>query len=490
MSALDDALAAAAAAGPAFRDLPPARIAGFLEGIAVNIEALGDGLITTAAAETALPAARLTGERGRTVGQLRLFARTVTEGSWVRARIDRAQPARTPAPRPDLRSMLVPLGPVAVFGSSNFPLAFSTAGGDTASALAAGCPVVVKAHSGHPRTSALVAGAARQAAAAAGMPAGVFGHVTLTHEEAVALVRAPAIKAVGFTGSLKAGRALFDAAAARPDPIPVFAEMGSVNPVVVLPSALSGDPAALAAGLCASVTLGVGQFCTNPGLVFLVEGPGTAPFLAALAERIAATPPAPMLTAPIHAAYEAGVRRLEGEPGVRLLARAAAPADPAKREGAAVALAVSGSAFVARPGLREEVFGPLTLLVTCGTLDELQVAVATLPGQLTATVHGSEGEVAAHPGLVALLRDRAGRLLFGGFPTGVEVVDAQQHGGPWPASTDGRFTSVGTAAILRFARPVAFQSFPDALLPPALRNANPLGIMRLVDGAWSAAPLA
>jgi NADP-dependent aldehyde dehydrogenase len=481
-----EAVRAAAAAFPEYRARPREEIARFLTAIGEGILGLGDALLETCAAETALPRARLEGERARTVGQLALFARVVAEGSWVRARIDRALPDRKPAPRPDLRSMLVPLGPVAVFGSSNFPFAFSTAGGDTASALAAGCPVIVKAHSGHPRTSDLVAGVVSAAARAAGLPAGVFSHVHCDHAGGLALVRAPGVKAAGFTGSLAAGRALFDAAAARPDPIPVFAEMGSVNPVVVLPSALEGGAAGLAEALCGSVTLGAGQFCTNPGLVFVLEGPGTAAFLAALAERMAATPPAAMLTGPIHAAYVAGLDRMASLPGVTVAGRAAKLPDAAKREGAAALLTVTGAGFLKTPALREEVFGPSTLVVRCADNDELEAGIASLPGQLTATVHGAEADVAARPGLVALLRDRSGRLLFGGVPTGVEVGDAMQHGGPWPATTDARFTSVGSAAILRFARPAAWQGFPDALLPPALQDANPLRIRRLVDGAWTA----
>ncbi|MEK7474994.1 MAG: aldehyde dehydrogenase (NADP(+)) [Candidatus Coatesbacteria bacterium] len=484
--AVDEAVSAAVAAFPEYRARSREEIARFLDAIGEGILGLGDVLLETCAAETGLPRARLEGERARTVGQLGLFARVVGEGSWVRARIDRALPDRKPAPRPDIRSMLVPLGPVAVFGSSNFPFAFSTAGGDTASALAAGCPVIVKAHSGHPGTSDLVAGVVSAAVKSAGLPAGVFSHVHCDHAGGLALVRAAGVKAAGFTGSLAAGRALFDAAASRPDPIPLFAEMGSVNPVVVLPSALAGGAAGLAESLCGSVTLGVGQFCTNPGLVFVLEGPGTDAFLAALAGRIAATPPAAMLTGAILAAYVAGVERMAAVPGVTVAGRAATAPDRPRREGAAVVMAVSGAVFLATPVLREEIFGPSTLVVRCADNDELEAGIAALPGQLTATVHGTEPDVASRPGLVSLLRDRSGRLLFGGVPTGVEVGDSMQHGGPWPATTDARFTSVGSAAILRFVRPAAWQGFPDALLPPALRDANPLRIHRLVDGVWTA----
>lgn len=477
---------AAAAAFPDYRSRPREEVARFLTAIGEGIIGLGDALLETCSSETALPRARLEGERGRTVGQLGLFARVVTEGSWVRARIDRAQPDRKPAPRVDIRSMLVPVGPVAVFGSSNFPFAFSTAGGDTASALAAGCPVIVKAHSGHPRTSDMVAGVIAAAVKSAGMPAGVFSHVHCDHSGGTALVRAPEVKAAGFTGSLRAGRALFDAAASRPDPIPVFAEMGSVNPVVVLPSALDGDAPGLAGALCGSVTLGVGQFCTNPGLVFVLEGPRTDAFLAALAERINATAPATMLTGPIHSAYVTGLKRMAALPGVTVAGRASAVPDPAKHQGAAAVLAVSGTGFLRTPDLREEVFGPSTLVVRCADEVELESCIASLPGQLTATIHGTEADVAGRGSLLSLLRDRSGRLLFGGVPTGVEVGDAMQHGGPWPATTDSRFTSVGSAAIFRFVRPAAWQGFPDSLLPPALRDSNPLRIHRLVDGVWTA----
>lgn len=485
---LDRAALSAAEAFADFRSLPREQVAGFLTAIGEAIMGLGDDLIKVAGEETALPAARLTGERGRTVGQLGMFARLVTEGSWVDARIDKAQPARTPLPKPDIRSMLLPVGPVAVFGASNFPLAFSTAGGDTASALAAGCPVIVKAHSAHPRTSDLVAGAIASAAKSKGIYPGVFGHLKGSHDLGTALVRHPVIKAAGFTGSLRAGRALFDAAASRPDPIPVFAEMGSVNPVVLLPSALAGDQAALVAGLAGSVTLGVGQFCTNPGLVFAVDSDAARTFVKALGAAIAAVAPGPMLTAGIHSAFGKGLAAAKAVTGVSV-AGAAVTGDPAKREGSAHVLAVSGKDFLAQPLLHEEIFGPSTLVVLCKDSVELESAIRALGGQLTATLHGSESDLAAHADLRALLRERSGRLLFGGFPTGVEVCDAMQHGGPWPASTDARFTSVGTRAILRFCRPAAWQSCPDALLPPALRNANPLGIMRVVDGTLTRDPV-
>ncbi len=480
---VDRALVAAEAAFEAYRDRAPAERAAFLRRIADEITALGDALVDRAAAETGLPAARLTGERARTVGQLRLFAELVEEGSWVDARIDPAQPERAPLPRPDLRRMLVPLGPVVVFGASNFPLAFSVAGGDTASALAAGCPVVVKAHPAHPGTAELTGRAVLRAAEAAGMPAGVFSLLHGTQPEmSLHLVRHPLARAVGFTGSLRVGRALFDAAAARPEPIPVYAEMGSVNPVFLLPSALGRRGDAVADGLAASVTLGAGQFCTNPGLVVAVRAPQLDRFLERLRERIAAVAPATMLHTRICQGYAAGVDRLRRHAGVRVLGEAAAAADPARGEGRPLLFATDGGTFREHPGLQEEVFGPSSLVVVVDTPEELEAVALGLDGQLTATVHGSDEELRRYRPLLRILERKAGRLVVNGFPTGVEVGHAMQHGGPYPATTDARSTSVGTAAVARFARPVAYQDFPQAALPAELRDANERGIWRLVDG--------
>jgi 2,5-dioxopentanoate dehydrogenase len=484
---IDAALAAAEEACAGYRRLAPTRVAEFLEAIGAELMALGPALIERAQAETALPAARLEGERGRTVGQLRLFAEVVREGSWVEARIDRALPDRRPAPRPDLRRMLVPIGPVVVFGASNFPLAFSVAGGDTASALAAGNPVVVKAHPGHPGTSELAAGAVRAAALAAGVPAGVFA---LLHGASpavgLALVRHPRTRAVGFTGSLAGGRALFDAAAARPDPIPVYAEMGSVNPVFLLPEALAERGPAIGRGLAESVTLGVGQFCTNPGVVFAVRSEVYAALASGVAAAVAAVPAGTMLTPGICDRYRADVAAAASVPGVRLLAQSPASAGP--MQGRAQVLATDLATWLGQPALRREVFGPATLLVECDSVAQLVEAARALEGQLTATVHGTAEELARSGELVDALSQHVGRVVFNGFPTGVEVCHAIQHGGPYPATTDARTTSVGTAAIGRFARPVCFQNAPAALLPPALRDENPLGIWRLVDGAWTREP--
>ena len=481
--------AAAAAADPLAATTGEARAA-FLERIGDEIMALGDAIIERAGLETGLPAARLTGERLRTVNQLRLFAALARDGSWVDARIDRAQSDRQPLPRPDLRRMKRPLGPVVVFGSSNFPLAFSVAGGDTASALCTGNPVVVKGHRAHPGTSELVAGAIQRAAAASGMPAGTF---SMLHGEGslvgTALVRHPAARAVGFTGSRAAGRALCDAAAARPDPIPVFAEMSSLNPVFLLPGAIADRGGEIAKGFVASMTLGVGQFCTKPGLAFAVAGADLDRFKAAVAEAIAASPPASMLSADIRAAFEHGRDAACAAQGAAVIARSATAADQAKTQAAGIVVAAEVEAFLANPVLAEEVFGPFSLVVAVPSLETLTAVAGRLEGQLTATLHGTPRDLEAAGALLDILATKAGRVIVNGFPTGVEVCHAMQHGGPWPATSDVRFTSVGAAALERFVRPVCYQDVPDALLPPALRNANPLGIDRLVDGVRSTASL-
>lgn len=476
---VDRAAGAAAETFPVYRRLPAEARAGFLDAIASAIEG-SDGLLEAAHAETALPLPRLAGERARTANQLRMFAALVREGSWIDARIDRARPQRTPLPKPDIRRMLVPIGPVAVFGASNFPLAFSVAGGDTASALAAGCPVVVKGHPAHPATSERAARAVVRAAAESGVPAGVFSLLQSTrHDLARALVQHPEIKAVGFTGSLRAGRALFDAAAARAEPIPFYAEMGSINPVFVLPGALAERSESLAAGLKDSVTLGVGQFCTNPGLVIGIGGPHFDTFVQQLESLMRSVPAGPMLTPSICRAYEAGVQRLSAVPGVSMLRSAAAADEPLGQPSLFVTDAVT---FIRQHELGEEVFGPSTLVVRCGSREELERVARHLQGQLTATVHGTAADLDASASLVSLLEQKAGRVIVNGYPTGVEVCPSMQHGGPYPATTDARSTSVGTAAIHRFARPVAYQGFPQPLLPGELQDANLRGIWRLVDG--------
>lgn len=478
---IDAALQAAAQAFEQLPALSAEQRATFLERIADEILALGDELIETAHAESALPKERLTGERGRTMGQLKLFAAVVREGSWVEARIDLAQPARQPLPKPDIRRMLIPIGPVVVFAASNFPLAFSVAGGDTASAFAAGCPVVLKAHPAHPATSELVGRAIVKAAEATGMPSGIFSLLHgVSHELGLGLVRHPLAKAVGFTGSLRAGRALFDAAAQRPEPIPVYAEMGSTNPVFILPGALQERAEALAEGLKGSVTLGVGQFCTCPGLAVAVQDENFARFTAKLQDLFAAAAPAPMLYSGIAKSYAAGVEQRSGLSGLAATV-ATAEADASRNEARAALFTTDAATFNQHPELSEELFGPSTVVVGCRERAELEQIARNLEGHLTATIHGTAADLAEYKWLVDILANKAGRLVFNGFPTGVEVCPSMQHGGPYPATTDARTTSVGTAAIQRFARPVAYQGFPSEALPVELQNANPRGIWRLVD---------
>jgi len=470
----------AEAAFAEYRRKTPEQIAGFLETCGAEIMALGEELIRRANAETALPETRLVSERARTVNQFNLFAQLVREGSWVDARIEHGQPGRKPAPKPDLRRMLRPIGPVAVFGASNFPFAYSVAGGDTAAALAAGNPVLTKAHPAHPGSCELAMRALRAAIAKCAMPAGL---VSMLHGAGnavgLALVRHPLMKAVGFTGSLQGGRALCAAAASRPEPIPVYAEMGSTNPVFVLPGALAARSAEIAQGLAHSVTLGVGQFCTNPGLVFGVAGPPFRRFAAEVAEKIKQTPPGTMLTAAMCARYRQGVAEFAGTPGVSV-ASAVSGAQPG--QAAATVFAADADTFLKTPALHEELFGPCTLLVSCGSPAVLHEVASRLRGQLTASVHGTVEDLGSNSGLLDILAQKAGRLIFNGFPTGVEVCAAMQHGGPYPAASNAHFTSVGTAAVLRFARPVCYQDFPQQLLPPELRDRNERGIWRLVDG--------
>ncbi|QDK78453.1 aldehyde dehydrogenase (NADP(+)) [Spirosoma sp. KCTC 42546] len=471
----------AAEAFSEYRKKSGAEKARFLEQIATEIEALGDELLTRAQAESGLPLARLTGERGRTTGQLRLFADYLREGSWVDARIDTALPDRQPLPRPDLRQMLRPLGPVGVFGASNFPLAFSVAGGDTASALAAGCPVVVKGHPAHPGTSQLVGDAISRAVKACGLPAGTFSLVQgRTTAVGMAIVEHPAIKAVGFTGSWRGGKALFDAAARRPEPIPVYAEMGSTNPVFFLPQLLKEKGSALAQSFVGSITLGVGQFCTNPGMAVVQQSSDADTFMQAAAQGITNSQPATMLTQGIQRAFTAGIDKLTAAEGVDVLGQATAADSFAN--GTPTLLKTSAEALLANPVLAEEVFGPSSVLVEAGGREQLLAVARGLEGHLTATVWGTDAELLEYADLLEILEQKVGRLLINGFPTGVEVSHAMQHGGPYPATTDSRSTSVGTNAILRFARPVCYQNFPDALLPDELKAANPLHIWRLVDG--------
>lgn len=473
----------AAAAFEPYRQADLQDRAHFLATVAAKIEGLGEELLQRASAETGLPIARLTGERTRTINQLRLFADEVRQGGWQGLRVDPALPHRKPIPRPDLRQRKIPLGPVAVFGSSNFPLAFSVAGGDTASALAAGCPVVVKGHPAHPGTSELVAQAIATAVEECKLPEGVFSLLTgPAHELGATLVANPAIKAVGFTGSRAGGLALMKIAAARAEPIPVYAEMSSINPVILFPGALAQRAPALGREFVTSLTLGAGQFCTNPGLVFGVESADLQRFIESAVEAIAAVTPATMLTAGIHQAYERGVAQLSTQEGVQQVARGLPAQGP--HCGQAALFTVKSASLLSNPAIAQEVFGAASAVVSCADVDELARVLASLEGQLTATMHLEPSDYAIARDLVPILEGKAGRLLVNGWPTGVEVSHAMVHGGPYPATSDGRTTSVGTLAIERFLRPVCYQDFPADLLPQALRNESLQNIPRRYDGKY------
>ncbi|MES2659742.1 MAG: aldehyde dehydrogenase (NADP(+)) [Verrucomicrobiota bacterium] len=473
---VDHAMALAAAAFPVYSNLSGKTRSGFLRAIASEIESVVDDIVERGILETALAEPRLRGETARTTGQLRMFANLIEEGSWVDARIDRADPDRKPIPKVDLRSMLRPLGPVAVFCASNFPMAYSVGGGDSASALAAGCPVIVIAHASHPGVAEIVANAVIRAAKLTNMPEGVFSVLYGGGRKVgQAVVKHPVTQAVGFTGSRAGGTALMDTAANRKQPIPVYAEMSSVNPIVILPGALERGEEALAEAFFGSLTLGVGQFCTNPGLVFLPAGKGET-FLTKLKSLIEAGTPGMMLNAAICQSFADSTAAFAAADGVETLARSTAEAGPG--QGAPAVFLVSISDFLKNEALQGEMFGPATLIVR-GTLGEIEAAIPHLEGQLTASLHATDAELAANSSLVHALQTRAGRLIFNGFPTGVEVCNSIVHGGPFPATSDGRSTSVGTMAIFRFCRAVAWQSFPDAALPAELQEANPLGIKRM-----------
>jgi NADP-dependent aldehyde dehydrogenase len=479
-SHVDAACAAAADAFGAYRSAPAEERARFLEAIAAKIEAVKDTLVARAHAESGLPEGRLTGEVGRTTGQLRLFAAVVREGSWNGARIDPALPDRTPVPRPDIRQRTVPLGPVAVFGASNFPLAFSVAGGDTASALAAGCPVVVKGHDAHPGTSELVGRAITSAVEAAGFPPGTFSLLFGDGPElGGALVTDPRIKAVGFTGSRAGGLALVAAAAGRPEPIPVYAEMSSINPVFLLDGALASRGAALGRDFVASLTLGSGQFCTNPGLVIAIDGPDLDTFIASARDALTASAPAAMLTPRIAETYRQGVEALAAE--ADLIARGSADNAPSVSCQAAL-FSTDAASLLRSEALQAEVFGASGLVVRCVDVDEMARVAAEIEGQLTATVHADDSDVDQAAALLPTLELKAGRILFNGWPTGVDVGHAMVHGGPYPATSDSRTTSVGSRAIERFLRPVCYQDAPKSLLPSAIADGNPDGLWRRIDG--------
>ncbi len=480
---VNKAVQKAAAAFQIYRNIDGQQRADFLDCIADEIGKAGDALIQRCCQETGLPAPRIIGERARTTNQLRLFAGVLREGSWVNARIDRGDPKREPMPKPDVRSMQVALGPVGIFGASNFPLAFSVAGGDTASALAAGCTVVVKAHPAHPGTSEIVGNAILRAVLNCQMPDGTF---SMVHGQSVdvgmAVVNHPHIKAIGFTGSFRGGKALFDAAAKRAVPIPVFAEMGSTNPVFILPGAMGTSSKEIAEGLAASVTLGAGQFCTNPGLVIAEACKDSDQFYKDLSESISKIESGTMLTKSIRQAYENGCIRMEQQNGVEKIAKGITL--NTENEGIARIFQVSGNDFLINEHLEEEVFGPSSLIVSAHGKKELLSIASSIKGHLTASLFAMESELDNNHDLIRILEQKAGRLIINGFPTGVEVCHAMNHGGPFPATTDSRTTSVGTTAIYRFTRPVCYQNFPDSLLPEPLKEANTKNIWRLYNGEW------
>ncbi|MDY0906876.1 aldehyde dehydrogenase (NADP(+)) [Pedobacter sp. CFBP9032] len=479
---INEALVLATEAFEVYRNINKDKKAAFLNAIADEILAIGEELVARASAESGLPLPRLQGELGRTTGQLRLFANLVAEGSWVDAIIDTALPERQPLPRSDIRRMLIPIGPVVVFGASNFPLAFSVAGGDTASALASGCPVVVKAHPAHYGTSALVGGAIIKAVEKTGMPKGVF---SMLYDDAyhvgTDLVLHPLTKAVTFTGSYHGGMALVKLGQERKQPIPVFAEMGSINPIIFLPEAIENQAEELAKKYAASITLGAGQFCTNPGLMLAIASPGLEKFKETLSAAIAVVPSATMLTAGIAKNYAKLSGNITEEAGVELLAVSDVKNAELQNQSEAKVAQVDAASFIKNPSLHEEIFGPYSLLVMAKDPQELEEVISVLQGQLTVTVMAAQNELSKYQSLIHKLTDKTGRIILNGVPTGVEVCAAMQHGGPFPATNDSRYTSVGSTAIYRFVRPLAYQDWEQELLPDELKDGNPAGIFRMVN---------
>lgn len=475
----------AAFAFETYSKLTATKRAEFLETIAKNIEALGDELLNMANKETNLPLPRLTGERGRTCFQLRMFATMLRKGDYVDATIDTAVPDKTP-PKPDIRQMLYPLGPVVVFGASNFPFAYSTAGGDTASALAAGCPVIVKAHPAHLQTSTMVAEAIQQAIKSNAIPEHTFQHITETDFSAgKALVQDENIAAVGFTGSRTGGRALYDYASARKNPIPVFAEMGSVNPVVLLEGALTANAETIAKNYAGSITLGMGQFCTNPGILIGVKSDALTSFANHLANELNHVAVAPMLHEGIQSAYFKNSTHALSQIGITCLTNNT----PAANAASPVLTSVDASVFLANPDLAEEVFGPYSILVQCDNNAQLVAVWKSIQGQISTTIMGTDNDLATNKNLLEIATTIAGRVLLNGVPTGVEVCDSMVHGGPYPASTDSRFTAVGVKAVKRWLRPISFQNWPDHLLPSYLQNKNELGVWRTINGEFTKSDL-
>lgn len=481
---IEEAVNLASQAFKEFNTISGKEKAEFLNAIADEILALDDELIQMYCQETGLPEGRAKGERGRTVGQLRSFANLVAEGSWVEATIDLAQPKREPLPKSDIRKMLIPIGPVVVFGASNFPLAYSTAGGDTAAAFAAGCPVIVKSHPMHSGTGELVASAIVTAAQKTGMPNGVFSNLNSKGiEVGQQLVCHPKVKAVGFTGSIKGGRSLYDLAAKREEPIPVFAEMGSINPVVILPKALKNRCLEIAKTYANSITVGTGQFCTNPGLLLGIQSENLTSFVNYLSDEILKIDPSCMLHPNIKNGYDSNKINIISQKNVIV---AANYDDEVSNNFAQQAIVtVDGATFLENPTLHLEVFGPFSMVVECANESELETIISNLEGQLTGTVISDNHEISEYPTLISALQNRVGRIIFNGVPTGVEVCESMVHGGPYPASTDARFTAVGVNSIKRWVRPFSYQDWPNELLPKELQNENPLGIFRSIEGVKS-----
>jgi NADP-dependent aldehyde dehydrogenase len=478
-SEINEVMQQAWAAFHAYRKLSLKQRADFMRAIAVELEACGDELIQTAMRETNLPEARLRGERTRTIFQLNSYGGACERGEWLEARIDTAIPDKNP-PKPDLRKMLVPLGPVVVFGSSNFPFAYSTAGGDTACAFAAGCPVIIKAHPAHPQTSETVANAILQAADKCKMPKGIFAHVHGTSfEVGKALVMHPLTKAVGFTGSFIGGKQLYDWANQRKEPIPVFSEMGSINPVFLLPEKLQASTMDIAKSYVSSITLGVGQFCTNPGLIIGIESMYLDIFIAAMKEEIKKTSPGEMLHPGIFKSYVENRANVLAQEGVEMIA--VSETEPIINQGTPTIASASGLAFLNNPVLHKEVFGPYSLIIRCKDMNEMTEVAKHLEGQLTSTLMATENDIKNNDELIEAVKDICGRFILNGVPTGVEVCLSMHHGGPFPATTDSRFTSVGADGIKRFARPICFQNWPNELLPDELKDENPFNIWRTVN---------
>ena len=477
---IDEAVRLASDAFKTYREISGVKKAEFLNAIADEILALDEELIKTYSSESGLPEGRAKGERGRTVMQLRMFADLVADGSWVEATIDTAQPERQPLPKSDIRKMLIPLGPVVVFGASNFPLAYSTAGGDTAAAFAAGCPVIVKSHPMHAGTGELVAAAVIEAAKKTGMPNGVFSNLNSSGIEVGAqLVKHSGVKAVGFTGSIRGGRALYDMAAERDEPIPVFAEMGSINPVVMLPEALKNRNESLAKTYANSITLGTGQFCTNPGLILGIKSNGLSNFIQHLSDEIVKIEPSCMLHPNIISAYESNKHKATSQSNLTIVATYNNDVKP--NYARQTVTTVEGKTFIEQPTLHHEIFGPYSIVVQCENVKQLEQIISKLEGQLTGTVIADDNEGSKYPEVISALQNRVGRIIYNGVPTGVEVCPSMTHGGPYPASSDSRFTAVGVHSIKRWVRPFSFQDWPNELLPDELKNENPLGILRSIN---------